>query len=143
MSSLKTIRELEEQIECVHQHLEDLWDNRNAAIKEFISNHPDWIRVNSFCTSASYHYFMAPEMKIHLVDYTHKLLSKERGFSREDAKKLVKDNHNLYHNLYLENIILKGELVPKHLMLRYLNYLKKEHPNCVLDMLSMVEIYGT
>lgn len=86
---------------------------------------------------------MAPEMKIHLVDYTHKLLSKERGFSREDAKKLVKDNHNLYHNLYLENIILKGELVPKHLMLRYLNYLKKEHPNCVLDMLSMVEIYGT
>lgn len=133
MTSLETIRQLENQIECAHQHLEDLWDDRQAAIKEFLSNHSDWIQVNYIPLC---HYLMAPEMKNHLVDYTYNLLSKEKGFTYEEVKEVVKQSTHPYGIAYF---MLKGELMPKHLMVRYVDYLKREHPDCVLDLAFMLE----
>lgn len=133
MTSLKAIRELEVQIECIYQHLDSLWDDRTKAIREFLDEHTNLIRV--YIKYDSY-YLITPEATTHIVDYTYNLLSKEREFSYEDAKKLVS---NITHDYKLGEIMLKGELVSKHLMLRVLDYLKKEYPDCVLDMTFMVD----
>lgn len=93
MTSLETIRQLENQIECAHQHLEDLWDDRHVAIEEFISNHPDWVSPPGDTISDILEERDWPQVQLadylgYSIEFISQLINGETPINEETALKL-------------------------------------------------------